>query len=223
MQRLKVSNLVAGKGAMLAGVQPGDVLISYAGANVTTNDELSHALQSAPVGGDLVVDRLGATVRLAVTQLPLGLTVVPIDYSDPVKYWAGDEGFLDRKALDERADIERQLHEMIVTTTPSVEGRRVQRIIDVVSAECVYGMNIFADFFAAITDIVGGRSKVSQNLLREARQTCIRELKQEALAIGANAVIGVRLDYSEFSGQGKSMLFLVASGTAVVIENTVEA
>ena len=76
-------------------------------------------------------------------------------------------------------------------------------------------MNIFRDFFSSITDIVGGRSNATQKILKDLRKTCLAELKLEAYRLGADAVIGVDLDYSEFSGGGKSMLFLIASGTAV--------
>lgn len=112
----------------------------------------------------------------------------------------------------------KMIQSVIVTTTPSLEDYRVTKVIDVISAECVFGMSIFKDFFTGLTDFFGGRSETSQKVLKEARQLCIKELKTEAHRVGANAVIGVSLDYSEFSGQGKSMLFLVASGTAVVLE-----
>jgi uncharacterized protein YbjQ (UPF0145 family) len=79
-------------------------------------------------------------------------------------------------------------------------------------------MNMFRDIFAAFTDTFGGRSEASQKVLRDARKTCLLELKKEAAQIGADAVIAVDLDYNEFSGGGKSMLFLVASGTAVRVE-----
>ena len=79
-------------------------------------------------------------------------------------------------------------------------------------------MNIFRDFFASMTDFFGGRSKSTQKVLKDARNVCLNELRREAYEIGANAVIAVDLDYSEFSGQGKSMLFLVANGTAVQVE-----
>ena len=115
---------------------------------------------------------------------------------------------------------EEKIQSVIVITTPSLDGYRVAKVVDVISAECVFGMNIFKDFFAGLTDFFGGRSGASQGVLRDARETCIRELKREAHRVGANAVIGVDLDYSEFSGQGKSMLFLVASGTAVVLDKT---
>lgn len=77
-------------------------------------------------------------------------------------------------------------------------------------------MNVFKDIFAGVRDVVGGRSETTQNVLRDSRKTVLKELRKEAYAIGANAVVGVDLSYSEFSGGGKSMLFVVASGTAIV-------
>lgn len=104
---------------------------------------------------------------------------------------------------------------VILTTAPSIEGRPVSETLDIVTAECVFGMNMFRDFFSGISDVFGGRSGTTQRGLREARKACLAELRREAADIGADAVIAVDLDYSELSGQGKSMLFLVASGTAV--------
>ncbi len=105
-----------------------------------------------------------------------------------------------------------------LTTAFSVANREIEREIEIVSAECAFGMNIFRDFFAGMTDIFGGRSKATQNVLRDARQRVLMELKQEALSVGADAVLGVNLDYNEFSGKGKGMLFLVASGTALKLK-----
>ncbi len=105
-----------------------------------------------------------------------------------------------------------------LTTAFSIAHREIEHEIEIISAECVFGMNIFRDFFAGVTDIFGGRSGATQNVLRGARTTALTELRREALIVGADAVIGVDLDYSEFSGQGKSMLFLVASGTAVKLK-----
>ena len=79
-------------------------------------------------------------------------------------------------------------------------------------------MNIFKDLFAGVRNIVGGRSKAVQDTMRDARRTTLYELKKEAHAVGANAVVGVDLDYVELAGAGSSMVMLVASGTAVVIE-----
>ena len=79
-------------------------------------------------------------------------------------------------------------------------------------------MNIFKDLFAGVRDIVGGRSKAVQNTLRDSRRTALYELKKEAYEVGANAVVGVDLDYMELSSGGSGMVILVASGTAVIIE-----
>ncbi|GGX76940.1 UPF0145 protein [Litchfieldella qijiaojingensis] len=106
---------------------------------------------------------------------------------------------------------------LILTTSSHLEGYRVTDHIDIVSAECVFGMNVLKDMFSSFRDFFGGRNKSSQDALREARVACLNELRREAESMGANAVIGVDLDYSEISGGGKSMLFLVATGTAVKV------
>lgn len=103
-----------------------------------------------------------------------------------------------------------------LTTGLTIAGREVIKEIEVVSAECVYGMHIFKDLFVAIRDVFGGRSESMQNTLRDARRTALTELKKEAFLVGADAVVGVDLDYQEITGGGKnSMIMLVASGTAV--------
>ncbi len=102
-----------------------------------------------------------------------------------------------------------------LTTAPSLAGYEIAETIEIITAESVMGMSMFADFFASVRDLVGGRSKAIQESLREARRNCLAELRKEAAALDANAVIGVSLNYSEISGGGKSMLFLVATGTAV--------
>jgi uncharacterized protein YbjQ (UPF0145 family) len=106
----------------------------------------------------------------------------------------------------------------LCVTTTSIPGYTLRDSLGIVTAECAFGMNLFRDFFAGMTDIFGGRSGATQNVLRDARETCLEELRVAAAEQGANGIIGVHLDYSEFSGGGKSMLFLVASGTAVTAE-----
>ena len=105
---------------------------------------------------------------------------------------------------------------MIVTTTPSIEGRPIQAYKGIVTGEAILGANIFKDFFAGIRDIVGGRSASYEKVLAEARKTAIDELAERASALGANAVVGVDLDY-EVLGQANGMLMVSASGTAVVV------
>lgn len=106
---------------------------------------------------------------------------------------------------------------ILLTTESGPDGIRIEERLEVITAECVFGMNVFRDFFAGIRDVFGGRSAASQKILRDLRKTCLGELKREALLAGANAVIAIDLDYSEISGDDKSMLFVVASGTAVRI------
>lgn len=103
---------------------------------------------------------------------------------------------------------------MIVTTTPSVEGRSITSYEGIVNGEAIIGANIFKDLFASITDIVGGRSGQYEGALREARQEAVREMAQEARGRGADAVVGVDIDY-EVLGRNNGMLMVSASGTAV--------
>jgi uncharacterized protein YbjQ (UPF0145 family) len=107
---------------------------------------------------------------------------------------------------------------MLVTTTNNVEGKKVVRYIGLVTGETIIGANFFKDIFAGIRDIVGGRSGSYEQVLREAKNTAVSEMQQYAAAMGANAVIGVDLDY-ETVGSGGSMLMVTASGTAVVLED----
>ena len=108
--------------------------------------------------------------------------------------------------------------EAIVLTTETAPNLNITKRIEIVTAECAFGMNIFKDLFAGIRDIVGGRSEAVQKTMRDSRRTALYELKKEAHMVGANAVVGVDLDYMEMSSAG-SMVLLVASGTAVIIED----
>jgi uncharacterized protein YbjQ (UPF0145 family) len=105
---------------------------------------------------------------------------------------------------------------MIITTTATVEGHPVREYRGIVTGEVIVGANIFKDLFASIRDIVGGRSGAYEGALRDAREQAFRELTAEAEGVGANAVIGVDIDY-EVIGQQGSMLMVSVSGTAVLI------
>ncbi len=106
---------------------------------------------------------------------------------------------------------------MIVTTTPGLDGRTVERYLGIVTGEAILGANIFRDIFANIRDIVGGRSGAYEKELAQARDIAIQEMVSRAQQLGANAVIGVDLDY-EVLGQNNGMLMVSASGTAVVVK-----
>ena len=105
---------------------------------------------------------------------------------------------------------------IIVTTTPTIEGRPIQDYLGIVTGEVIVGANLFRDLFANIRDIVGGRSGSYERILADARTQAIEELQAEAAALGGNAVVGIDLDY-EVIGPNGSMLMVSASGTAVKI------
>lgn len=105
---------------------------------------------------------------------------------------------------------------MIITTTPTVEGHAITRYLGVVSGDAILGANVFKDLFAGIRDIVGGRSAAYEAELKRAKAIALQELEAEAAGLGANAVVGMDLDY-ETVGQNSSMLMVSASGTAVTI------
>ncbi|RWU07613.1 YbjQ family protein [Pedobacter chitinilyticus] len=107
---------------------------------------------------------------------------------------------------------------MLITTTNNVEGKKVVKYIGLVTGETIIGANFFKDIFAGLRDIVGGRAGSYEQVLREAKNTAVNEMQQYAAAMGANAIIGVDLDY-ETVGSGGSMLMVTASGTAVVLED----
>jgi len=105
---------------------------------------------------------------------------------------------------------------MTISTTPTLEGHPIKEYRGLVTGETIIGANIFRDFFAGIRDIVGGRAGSYEEVLREAKETAVREMTDEARKLGANAVVGVDLDY-ETLGSANGMLMVTASGTAVII------
>jgi len=106
----------------------------------------------------------------------------------------------------------------ITLTTETAPNLKIMKRIEIVTAECAFGMNAFKDLFAGVRNIVGGRSEAVQKTMRDSRRVALYELKKEAYEVGANAVVGVDLDYVELSSSG-SMVMLVASGTAVIVED----
>ena len=105
---------------------------------------------------------------------------------------------------------------MIITTTPQIDGRPIREYKGVVTGETIIGANFVKDFFASIRDVIGGRSGSYEKVLREAKDTSMEEMQQRAQQLGANAIVGIDIDY-ETIGQNNSMLMVAVSGTAVVI------
>lgn len=107
---------------------------------------------------------------------------------------------------------------MLVITTPTIEGKKIVTYYGLVSGEAILGANIFKDFFAGIRDIVGGRSAAYEKELRKAKEIAVSEMAEQARSMGANAVVGIDLDYETIGGGGGNMLMVSASGTAVLYE-----
>ncbi len=105
---------------------------------------------------------------------------------------------------------------MLLTTTPQIEGYMIREYKGVVTGETIIGANLFKDFMAGIRDIVGGRSASYEKVLREAKDTSMNEMIERAHAMGANAIVGIDIDY-ETIGESGSMLMVATSGTAVLI------
>ena len=103
---------------------------------------------------------------------------------------------------------------MILSTTNNIDGKPIKDYLGIVTGETIIGANIFKDFFASIRDVVGGRSGSYEKVLREAKDTALKEMKQNAKKLNANAIVGIDLDY-ETVGKGGGMLMVTASGTAV--------
>ena len=106
---------------------------------------------------------------------------------------------------------------MLISTTPTLEGKRIVTYLGLVSGEAILGANVFRDVFASVRDIVGGRSGAYEKELRRAKEIAVQEMTEQASALGATAVVGVDLDYETIGSNG-SMLMVSASGTAVVYE-----
>lgn len=112
-----------------------------------------------------------------------------------------------------------ELDNIILTTETYSKDFEIKERLGIISSESALGMNIFKDLFAGVRDIVGGKSISTQKILEDLKSNAFQNLKKQAYKLNADAVIAIDLDYSEFSGGGKSMLFLVASGTAVKFQN----
>jgi uncharacterized protein YbjQ (UPF0145 family) len=106
---------------------------------------------------------------------------------------------------------------MLITTTPNIEGKRIKEYLGIVTGEAVVGANLFRDLFAGLRDIVGGRSGAYEKELRKARNLAFEEITEAAQELGANAIIGVDIDY-EVLGEKNGMLMVSVSGTAIIVE-----
>lgn len=208
------------------GIRKHDVLYKYNGFVLSVIEDIVTP-REVKVENELTVIRGRELLTFKAAGGSLGVSLIPYPIPDVNIAGVGEvlarfrnEDIEETQAVRDEQEAKRleRIANIQVTTTPQLEGYRVMKTLDIITAEYVGGVNMFRDILTMVTDLSGGRSATMQNELRKARETCLANLKAEADRIGANAVIGVDLDYSEISGGGKSMLFLVASGTAVSVE-----
>lgn len=215
MKGLRVEDIVdsSGNGAK-AGFIIYDIIVKVGTCEVASVDSLISIMQEKEGQScDVEIIRDEKVLTVTVTAGSLGLSLVPVAIGE-LYYNAKMRTASD----DDRLRLHQQQESISLTTAPSIEGFKIVKSISIVGAECAFGMNIFKDIFISVRDVTGGRSNALQNTLRDARNECLSDLKREAFLAGANAIIGVNLDYSEFSGGSKSMVFVAATGTAVIVE-----
>jgi len=128
----------------------------------------------------------------------------------------------ERSKADQAAEVESNRRDseirQVLLTTEVATDLRILRRIDIITAECAFGINLLKDLLVNMRDIFGGRSETLQKLMKDSRQVALDELRREAYLLGGNAVVGVNLTYTQVSSAGSAMILLVASGTAVELE-----
>lgn len=201
MPRLRITEIEPGSTAQRLGLRPGDVIYSCNGKPI----EMMHRLAEARSGADesaLVLIRDDGAYAVDAPPGPLGIVTEDIPLGK-------DEAL----ALFRAA-----LAKLPITTTDALPGYRVTDVLDVVTAENALNVTVFSDFLMGITEVAAGRNATMQLAIRKARGACLMELREEALLLGGNAVIGVHVQYVQFTGGSKSIILLAASGTAVRVE-----
>lgn len=198
MPRLRITDIDPGSFAERLGVLPGDIIYSCNGKQI----EMLHRLAEARTGLDesqIVLIRDTGPYAVTVPPGPLGIATEDIPL-----------GKDETQALYRTA-----LNRLPITTTDTLPGHRVTDVLDVITAENALNVTVFADFLMGLTETAAGRNATMQMGIRKARSACLTELREEALLVGGNAVIGVSVQYVQFTGGSKSIVLLAASGTAV--------
>lgn len=208
MIRMKVSSVKSdGYGAKI-GLAAGDIVDTINGVAIESSSVLEQMLDGASkFPTEMVVFREGERLAFTIKEERFGAILSETEI-DPGQQIATEQAWQDN----------RRKHSIIVTTAPSIEGKRLIKTIKVIGSECVIGVNVFADILGGIRDVVGGRSGALQKKLKESRDDCLDALREEAFQIDANAVIAVRIEHHEIGDKGGYMMMVTATGTAVQVE-----
>lgn len=213
MKGVRLNIVKPGGAADAAGLLQGDIVAGYGDIPTPSEQALLAAIERAASeqwGRAMIhVIRDGESIEMWVQAGTLGAIIGEAEVQFP-------------QGVPRKADDAEAISRIVVTTAPSIEGSRVIRTLDIVSAEHVMGVNIFRDVMASVRNIVGGRSKTMQNAMREAKQAAIDDLRSATFSLGGNAVIATRIEYNEFSSGSNGLLMLAAYGTAVLLEGPQE-
>ena len=202
MAKIKITKVEPNSNAEVCGIKVGDFMLFSNGKSLANKAVLLELVESTDVFSAIQIVRAnGESVFIERMIAPFGVSFLEVSDSE----------------LETEFDY---MSCVAVSTTPEIPNREIDYSIDLITAECVYGMNIFSDLFMELRDVFGGRSATVQKAFKDARTIAMNELRREALEIGGNAIVGIDLDYNEISGGGKrGMLLLVASGTAVKLRD----
>lgn len=203
MISLLITSLEADSAAVRAGLRAGDHLTHINGVEVKSNMALSRELTRLSSGRTATINREGQDIDLHLPDGRLGLLT--------------EERSVDLAAARRSYAEARLAQDVAVVTLEAIDGKRIEQIFDLVTAEYAVGMNVIKDVMVSGRDLFGGRSQTVQDAFREAKKVCISELRQQAFDMGANAVLGLRMQHTQMSGTGTTMLLVVMSGTAVRI------
>lgn len=184
--------------ALAAGIATGDIILRINDKPISSPAQVSDEVAKGPCSFTII--RGASQITRPIDSPTLGVVLGEIDF-------------------DEHAFAEvRAIADVVLSTAPTIPGRTIVKPIDVVGAQCVYGVNALADLAAGFREFVGGRSVGLQKRISEARSEVCRELKAEAHRVGANGVVAVTFEHAEIGDKGGFMLMVTATGTAVVCD-----
>ena len=199
VMRLVTVSIVRDDGnAAKIGIQPNDLIYRINGAPVASPQAVTDTIAAGSAQFTLL--RAGKLVEVSVESSSLGVVLNEVEFDEGA--WLRDQA----------------IENVLLTTAQSVADRRIIKTLDIVGAQCIYGVNAFADLAAGIREFVGGRSQGLQRKIAEARQEVCRELRAEAHMLGGNGVIAVAFEYTEIGDKGGYMLMVTGAGTSVVLE-----
>lgn len=198
MRAVSVSVVKEDGYALQAGIEAGDLILKINGHPINSPQQVTDSIADGPAIFSIIrdIDQFDITVDSPT----LGVILGEVEF-DEIKF-AND----------------RAIARIVISTAQSIPGKQITGTLDVVGAQCIYGVNVLADLAAGVRDLVGGRSTGLQKKIAEARRQVMRDLREEAHRLGANGIIAATFEHAEIGDKGGFMLMVTATGTAVVCD-----